>query len=75
MVKRQTIQWPKDKQYNDQMTDNTMAKRQTIQWPKNRQYNGQKTDNTMAKRKSTKGQTMIYKALHSKQKIEQQEPH
>ena len=34
MTKRQTIQWPKDRQYNDQKTDNTMAKRQTIQWPK-----------------------------------------
>ena len=51
--KRQTIQWPKekDRQYNDQKkkTDNTMTKRkrQTIQWPKekgqiDRQYNGQK---------------------------------
>ena len=49
----QTIQWPKDRQYNGQKTDNTMAKRQTIQWPKDRQYNGQKTDNTMAKRKMT----------------------
>jgi outer membrane cobalamin receptor len=38
--KRQTIQWPKekDRQYNDQKkkTDNTMIKRkrQTIQWSK-----------------------------------------
>ena len=51
--KRQTIQWPKekDRQYNDQKkkdekTDNTMVKRkrQTIQWSKekDRQYNGQK---------------------------------
>ena len=43
MAKRQTTQWPKDR--------NTMAKRQTTQWPKDRQHNGQKTDNTMAKRK------------------------
>jgi hypothetical protein len=27
MAKRQTIQWPKDRQYNDQKTDNTMTKR------------------------------------------------
>jgi hypothetical protein len=27
MAKRQTIQWPKDRQYNGQKTDNTMAKR------------------------------------------------
>jgi hypothetical protein len=48
--KRQTIQWPKekDRQYNEQKkkTDNTMAKskRQTIQWTKekDRQYNDQK---------------------------------
>ena len=39
MTKRQTIQWLKDRQYNDQKTDNTMTKRQTIQWPKDRQYN------------------------------------
>ena len=48
----QTIQWPKDRQYNDQKTDNTMTKRQTIQWPKDRQYNDQKTDNTMTKRQT-----------------------
>jgi hypothetical protein len=54
MAKRQTIQWPKDRQYNGHKTDNTMAKRQTIQWPKDRQCNGQKTDNAMAKRKRTK---------------------
>jgi hypothetical protein len=61
MAKRQTIQWPKDRkyndqrarQYNDQKTDNTMTKRQTIQLSKDRQYNGQKTDTTMAKRKRT----------------------
>jgi len=29
----------------------------------------------MAKRKRTKGQTTIYKKLHRKQKIEQNEPH
>ena len=43
---------PKDRQYNGQKTDNTMAKRQTIQWPKDRQYNGQTRDNTMAKRET-----------------------
>ena len=34
IAKRQTIQWPKDRQYNDKKTDNTMTKRQSIQWPK-----------------------------------------
>ena len=34
-----------------------------------------RTDNTMAKRKSTKGQTIIYKTLHRKIKIEHHEPH
>ena len=43
----------KDRQHNDQKTDNTMTKRQTTQWPKDRQHNGQKTDNTMAKRQTT----------------------
>ena len=33
------------------------------------------TENTMAKRKRTKGQSMIYKILHRKLKIEQHEPH
>jgi hypothetical protein len=42
-------------------TDNAMAKR--------------RTDNTMAKRKRTNGQTMIYKVLHRKLKIEQHDPH
>jgi hypothetical protein len=70
MAKRQTIQWPKDRQYNGQKTHNTMAKRQTIQWPKDRQYNDQKTDNTMTKRKGTKGQTVVVKTLHRKLKIE-----
>jgi hypothetical protein len=37
--------------------------------------NRKRTDNTMAKRKSTKGQTMIYKILHRKLKIELHEPH
>jgi hypothetical protein len=53
MAKRQTTQWPKDRQHKGQKTDNTMAKRQTTQWPKDRQHNGQKTDNTMAKRQTT----------------------
>ena len=74
MVKRQTTQWPKDRQHNGQKTDNTMAKSQTTQWPKDRQHNGQKTDNTMAKRKSTKGRTTIYKTLHRKLQIQQHEP-
>ena len=34
-----------------------------------------RTDNTIANRKSTKGQTMIYKTLHRKLKVEQHEPH
>jgi len=40
---------------------------------KDRQQHGQKerTDNTMAKKK--KGQTMIYKKIHRKLKIEQHE--
>jgi len=32
--------------------------------------NRRRTDNTMTKRKRTKGQTMIYKTLHIKLKIE-----
>ena len=36
----------KDRQHNDQKTDNTMTKRQTIQWPKDRQHNGQKKKDT-----------------------------
>ena len=31
MTKRQTLQWPKDKRYNGQKTNDTMAKRQTLQ--------------------------------------------
>jgi hypothetical protein len=38
-------------------TENTMAKRR-------------RTDNTMAKRKNTKEQTVIYKSLHRKRKLE-----
>jgi hypothetical protein len=57
MTKRQTKQWPKhkqqqlpkDRQYNNQNTDNTMTKTQTTQWPKDRQHNDQNTDNTMTK--------------------------
>jgi hypothetical protein len=52
IAKRQTIQWPKDRQYNDKKTDNTMTKRQSIQWPKDGQYNDQKTVNTMTKRQT-----------------------
>jgi hypothetical protein len=49
MAKRQTTQWPKDRQHNGQKTDNTMAKRQTTQWPKEQEK---------------KGQTTIYETLH-----------
>jgi hypothetical protein len=42
--------------------DYTMAKRRRI-------------DYTMAKRRRTKGQTIIYKTLHRKLKIEQHESH
>jgi hypothetical protein len=42
MVKRQTTQWSKDRQYNGQKTDNTMVKRQTTQWSKEK---GQRTNN------------------------------
>jgi hypothetical protein len=31
MTKRQAIQWPKEKRYNDQKTSDTFDKRQTIQ--------------------------------------------
>jgi hypothetical protein len=34
-----------------------------------------RTNNTMARRKRTIGQTMIYKILHRKLKIENDEPH
>jgi hypothetical protein len=87
MAKRQTIQWPKDRQYNGQKSEDTKGvirrckskdrqyngqktEGQTIQWPKDRQYNGQKSEDAKAKRKKTKGQTMIYKTLHRKLKIE-----
>ena len=36
--------------------------------------NQKRTDNAMAKRKRTTGQTMMYKLLHIKLKIEQHEP-
>jgi hypothetical protein len=32
MIEGQTIQWSKDRQYNDRRTDNTMIEGQTIQW-------------------------------------------
>jgi hypothetical protein len=60
MAKRQ-----KDRQYNGQKTEG-----QTIQRPKDR-----RTDNTMTKRRRTTGQTMIYKTLHRKLKIEQHKIH
>jgi hypothetical protein len=34
MIEGQTIQWSKDRQYNDRRTDNTMIEGQTIQWSK-----------------------------------------
>jgi hypothetical protein len=34
MAKRQTTQWPKDRQHNGQKTE-----RQTTQWPKEKQTN------------------------------------
>lgn len=34
-----------------------------------------RTKTTMVKRKRTEGQTILYKALHRKRKIEQREPH
>ena len=37
--------------------------------------NRRRANNTMTKRKWTKGQTTIYKTLHSKLKIEQRKPH
>jgi hypothetical protein len=42
--KRQTLQWPKDKQYNGQKPNATIDKGQAIQWPK--------TNDTMAKRQT-----------------------
>ena len=51
-------------------TDNTMAKRRRT----DNTMAKRRTDNTMAKRRRTKGQTMIYKTLHRKHKIEQCEP-
>jgi len=37
--------------------------------------NQRRTNNTMAKIKGTIGQTMIYKTLHRKLKIERHQPH
>jgi hypothetical protein len=37
--------------------------------------NKRRTNNTMARRKKTIGQTMIYKILHRKLKVEKDEPH
>jgi hypothetical protein len=47
------LQWPKDKRYNGQKTNDTMTNRQAIQWPKEKRNNGQKTSDTMTKRKTT----------------------
>ena len=55
MAKRQTTQWPKERQCNGQMTDNAMAKRQTIQWPKDRQHNSQKNRKYNGQKKKDKG--------------------
>ena len=45
----------------------------TIRVIRSRKSKRRRTDNTMTKIKRTKGQTMIYKALHRKLKIEKQE--
>ena len=60
------------------MSDNILKntyKKKSLNMPKGQDeaVNGRK-DNTMSKRKWTKGQTMIYKTLHRKLKIEQREP-
>jgi hypothetical protein len=60
------------------MSDNILKntyKKKALNMPKGQDepVNGRK-DNTMSKRKWTKGQTMIYKTLHRKLKIEQREP-
>ena len=60
-----------DRQYN-RSTDNTVE-RQTIQ-SNDRQYS-RTTDNTIADGKKTKAQTMIYKTIHRKLKIDQRELH
>jgi hypothetical protein len=57
---------------NRKRTDNTMDNRKRTD---NTMDNRKRTDNTMDNRKRTKGQTMIYKTLHRKQKIKQHELH
>ena len=57
---------------NRKRIDNTMAKRKRID---NTMAKRKRIDNTMAKRKRTKGQTVAYKILHRKLKIEQHESH
>jgi len=42
---------------------------------KSEAVNQRRTDNAMANRKITKGQTVIYKALYKKPKIEQHKPY
>ena len=76
--KRQTIQWPKekDRQYNGQKqkTDNTMAKRkrQTIQWPKRKRQTIQwpKEKEQTIQWPKEKEQTLIYNTLSKTLKIE-----
>jgi hypothetical protein len=53
-------------------TDNTMTKRRRTD---NTMTKRRRTDNTMNKRRRTKGQTMIYKTLHRKLKMNQHEPY
>jgi hypothetical protein len=52
--------------------DYTMAKRRRIDYTMAKR---RRIDYTMAKRRRTKGQTIIYKTLHRKLKIEQHESH
>ena len=70
------MQWPKErdnKTNNDLQNTTQKTKDRATRTPlshrlkKERQYNGQK--------KGTTRQTMIYKKLHRKLKIEQHEPH
>ena len=55
----------KNRQYNGQKFEDTKGVIRSRK-SKNKQYNGQK--------KRTKGQTMIYKTLHRKLKIEKHQP-
>ena len=66
----------KNRQYNDQNTDNTMIKKQTIQWPKNRQYSDKKKQKIQwPKEKGKKRSTMVDKTLHIKLNNRQHKSH